>query len=186
MNDEPLWYCLRTKPRYERRTSHVLRTELGLEVFCPYVRFERARRTGRVWVCEAMFPAYVFARFPYISQHRLIRAARGVTKVVEFGGVPSVVSPEIIEELRRFAHDEETVVIPTHIEPGEEVDVITGPFRGVRAIVTRVVPARQRVAILLDLLGMEREVEVAASAVLPDVRHPMDRQGRRKASHGES
>lgn len=176
MTDEPLWYCLRTKPRLERVTSQVLRAEMGVEVFCPHLRFERARRSGRVWVSEAMFPGYLFARFCYISRHRQIRATRGVTTVVGFGGLPSVVPAEIISDLRVFAKDEETVVIPTHIEVGEEVDVITGPFRGVRAIVSRVLPARQRVAILLDMLGTEREIEVSAAAVIPEVRHPMDRK----------
>ncbi len=41
------WYCIRTKPKMERLTSNLLRTEVGIEVFCPFIRFERARRTGR-------------------------------------------------------------------------------------------------------------------------------------------
>jgi len=53
------------------------------------------------------------------------------------------------------------------------VKVIEGPFLGVRALVTRLLPARDRVAILLSLLGQEREVEVSAGALLPDVRHPL-------------
>ena len=34
-------------------------------------------------------------------------------------------------------------------------------------------PARERVAILINMLGQEREVEVATEAVLPDIRHPL-------------
>ena len=44
---------------------------------------------------------------------------------------------------------------------------------GVKALVTRVLPARDRVAILLSLLGQEREIEVSSKAVLPDMRHPL-------------
>jgi len=59
------------------------------------------------------------------------------------------------------------------VEIGEEVQVVEGPFRGIRAVVTRVMPARERVTVLLELLGMEREVEVPGNAVLPDAKHPM-------------
>lgn len=161
-------------------TSRLLRTETEIEVFCPFVRFERARRSGRVWVTEAMFPGYIFARFGYASQHRLVRATHGVTSIVGFGGQPTVVPDGIIGELRASVKDEETVVIECGVEVGEEVNVVAGPFQGVRAVVTRVMPARQRVAVLLEVLGMEREVEVAAGTILPDVSHPMVRAERRK------
>jgi len=40
-------------------------------------------------------------------------------------------------------------------------------MRGLRALVTRVMPARQRVAILLELLGNTREVEIESERVFP-------------------
>ena len=78
-----------------------------------------------------------------------------------------------MEDLRRHVADGETVEIVSEIKEGEEVKVVEGPFLGVRALVTRVLPARERVAILLSMLGQEREIEVPASALLPDVRHPL-------------
>jgi len=56
------------------------------------------------------------------------------------------------------------VEIPNTVEIGEEVQVVEGPFQGIRAIVTKVMPARERVTVLLELLGMEREVEVSGNA----------------------
>ena len=144
MTDDLEWYCLRTKPRNERLTSNFLRVRTAVEVFCPFVRFERARRSGKLWVTEAMFPGYVFARFRYVSQCRQIRATRGVVKIVSFGEVPARVSSEIIDELRNAVQDQETIVIQPGIEVGEEVNVIAGPFRGLRAVVSRVMPARER------------------------------------------
>lgn len=171
--DDFHWYCLRTKPRSERLASQALRQELGLEVFCPFVRFERARRSGKLWVTEAMFPCYLFARFPFSSQYRQIQALRGVVKIVGFGSLPAVVDERIIEELRRSVKDEETIVIPTQVKVGEEINVISGPFQGLNAVVTRVMPAKERVAVLLEVLGMEREIEVAMGSVLPNIPHPL-------------
>lgn len=175
MIDEPRWYCLKTKPRTERGTAALLRADAEVEVFCPLVRFERARRTGKLWVTEAMFPGYIFARFPYPTQHRHVRSIRGVMTIVAFGEIPADVSDEVIGGLREAVQDEETVVIKTPVQPGEEVSVIEGPFRGLRAVVSRVLPARERVAVLLELLGMEREVEVGIDSVIPDVLHPLAR-----------
>lgn len=175
MTEEPHWYCVRTKPKNERLTSQLLRTEVGLEVFCPFIRFERARRSGRLWVTEAMFPCYVFARFDYAAHHRHIRATGGATGVVSFGGAPAIVADSIITDLRSQVQDQETIQIAPEISTGSEVNVITGPFRGLRAVVSRLMPARERVALLLEVLGMEREVEVPISTVLPDVSHPMTR-----------
>ncbi len=179
MTDDLLWYCVRTKPKTEKRTAALLRTEVGIDVFCPLVRFERARRSGRLWVTEAMFPGYLFARFCFVSQHRMLRATHGVTKVIGFSGEASVVPERVIAELREAVKDDETVVIETGVEVGEEVNMVAGPFRGVRALVTRVIPARQRVMVLLEVLGMEREVEVATHAILPDTTHPLVRANRK-------
>jgi transcriptional antiterminator RfaH len=171
--DELLWYCVKTKPKQEGIATRLLRAELGLEVFCPKIRFKRARSTGVAWVNEAMFPGYLFVRFVYPELYRRIAATSGVAKTLSFGGSPCVVEDSIVEDLRRHVADGETVEISAEIREGEEVKVVEGPFVGVKALVTRVLPARERVAILLSLLGQEREIEVSAKAVLPDMRHPL-------------
>lgn len=175
MTDPTSWYCVRTKPKAERLTSQLLRMEIDLPVFCPFIRFERARRTGRTWVTEAMFPGYIFVRMDYLNQNRHVRSIRGVITIVGFGDSPAIVPDQIIEDLRREVRDEETIVIQPQIAIGEEVNVIAGPFQGIRAVVSRVLPARERVAVLLEVLGMEREVEVSTAALLPDLPHPMSK-----------
>lgn len=176
MDETLLWYCLKTQPRQERVTSEMLRREAGLEVFSPRIRFKRARAKGAVWCNEAMFPGYIFARFVYFLQHRQVRATSGVSTVVSFGGKPAVVADEIITELREHVADEETVEIDQQIKEGSDVRVIQGPYVGVRTLVTRILPGRQRVAILLEILGMEREIEIDPAHLLPDVLHPMSKE----------
>lgn len=170
---ELLWYCVKARPKQEGIATRLLRSELGMEVFCPKIRFKRARSTGVAWVSEAMFPGYIFARFVYPELHRLVASTSGVAKTVSFGGKPAVLDESIIADLRRHIADGETVEITSEIRQGEEVKVIDGPFLGVRALVTRILPARDRVAILLNMLGQEREIEVSATSVLPDLHHPL-------------
>lgn len=171
--EEALWYCLKTGTKQEAAATRMLRAELGIEVFCPRIRFKRARATGIAWVNEAMFPGYLFVKFSYPLLHRRIAATSGVARILSFGGRPCVVEESVVRDLRRHVDDGGTVEISSEIREGEEVRIVEGPLSGVKALVSRVLPARERIAILLSMLGQEREIEVSAAAVLPDLRHPL-------------
>ncbi len=167
------WYCVRTKRFNEGVSSRALRSDIGLEVFCPMIRYQRSRQSGKIWVVEALFPNYIFSRFDLPAFARRVSLTRGVLRIVSFGGPPIPVSDEVIAELKAQFPDERTFDIDSEAHPGDEVQVISGPFRGIQALVTRVLPAKQRIAILLDLLGMEREVEVSTDQILPPQKHPL-------------
>lgn len=172
-NEDLHWFCIKCKPRQESTAKRSILRDIGAEVFCPMIRFERARRSGRVRVTEAMFPGYLFARFNYRATHRHLGACHGVSHIVKFGGTAAIVGEDIIQALREEVVDEEMVEIPTHIEVGSEVQVLQGAFSGIKAIVTQVLPAQARIKVLLELLGMEREVEIDESGVLPHIAHPL-------------
>lgn len=173
ISEETLWYCVKARPRHELTAKASLVSTVGVEVFCPMMKFERARRNGRMRVIEAMFPGYLFARFSYAAQHRQIATTTGISTILKFGGLPAVVAPSIIGDLRALVAADETVEIPSEFQPGTEVQVVEGPLRGMRSVVTRVLPGRARVAILLEMLGMTREIEVEERLLLPEQRHPL-------------
>ena len=174
---DPFWFCLKTQPKHEKLAAQFLRAQAGLEVFSPVLRFQRATVSGKKWFEEALFPGYVFGKFPYRTHYRLVASSMGVTKIVGFGGQPSVVDERVIGELREFVRDNETIEVSPDIRAGDEVTVLDGPFKGLRAVVTRVMPAKERVAVLLDLLGTQREVEVTAQRVVPGKVHPLSGRG---------
>ncbi len=171
---EAAWYCVRVRPKQEAVAARMLRNEAGIEVFCPFIRFKRARRGGTMWVTEGMFPGYLFGHFAFAEHHRHVVSISGVSAIVRFGDQPAVVPDAIIAELKvHVVSGEEAIVIPQPIESGTEVRIIEGAYAGVTAVVSRVLPARERVAVLLEVLGMEREVEISVGAVLPDAEHPL-------------
>ncbi len=173
-SEELAWYCIRTRPKQEHITARALRADVGVEVFSPFVRFKRARGRGTMWVTEALFPGYIFAKFHIIDQFRHVNATRGVAKILSFGGSPSIVHDDVITTVREnMPESEEIVIIPDVVGPGDEVRIVDGPYAGLRTVVTKVIPARQRVGILLEILGSEREVEVDASSVLSEISRPM-------------
>ena len=161
------WYCLHTAPRQENKVALVLKRELMLEVFAPRIRFRRMRAGQPLWATEALFPGYLFAQFEYFERRRQINALPGVTSVVHFGEQVVPVGETVMAELRALVPDNETVEVTADPQPGSEVVIVGGSLRGLRALVTRVIPARQRIAILLELLGGQREVEIERDRVLP-------------------
>ncbi|MBE7157039.1 MAG: hypothetical protein INR62_01145, partial [Rhodospirillales bacterium] len=69
--DQPSWYCVRTQPRQEHVAAGHLRRLDEVEIFCPRIRLKKCQRNGSaVVVTEAVFPGYLFARFPFAQRHR--------------------------------------------------------------------------------------------------------------------
>jgi transcriptional antiterminator RfaH len=160
------WYCLRTHPKHEHIAGAHLRQDCGLEVFLPRIRYRRSTRFGPAWVNEAMFPGYLFARFALAGWLRRIQHSRGVAGVVHFGTNWPVIQSEIIEELRAAMGPEEVRVVPSLFAEGDSVCVATGPFAGLQALVSRVMPGPQRVAVLLEFLGRQTTMELASAQLL--------------------
>jgi transcriptional antiterminator RfaH len=161
------WFSIHTAPRQENKVAQVLQRELELEVFAPRIRFRRMRSGKPHWTTEALFPGYLFARFDYFERRRQINALPGVTNIVHFGERPAPIADPVMAELRALVHDGETIEVAADPQPGSEIVISAGPMAGLRALVTRVLPARQRIAILLELLGGPREVEIERDRVLP-------------------
>jgi len=165
--DSPLWFCLRAQPKREHLAATALRRQLSVTCWAPRLRFRKSTRRGPVWFVEAMFPGYLFSEFVYAAQHRAVEHAAGISGIVHFGDRLAVIEPEAIEALRQTAGAEEIVTVDPQIEVGHAVRIATGPFQGLEALVTRLLPAKERIQVLLEFLGRSVEAEVHAPAVLP-------------------
>ncbi|HWB61404.1 MAG TPA: transcription termination/antitermination NusG family protein [Chthoniobacteraceae bacterium] len=167
----PSWYCLRTQQKREHIAAAHVRLLPGVEVYSPRLRFERMTRRGRVWFREALFPGYIFARFDPDTHQKQVTSAQGVSGIVRFGLLPTVVPDGAIDEIRLFIGDGEHEITPSEISPGDEVVVTHGLFKGLKTIVTQVVPAKDRIKVLLEFLGDSREIEILKNEVLVENRH---------------
>lgn len=165
------WFCLRSQPKHEHIAASHLRQMEEIEVFNPRVRFARATRQGPVWVTEALFPNYLFAKFDWKTSLARVRYAPGVSNVVHFGSKWPTISDQVINELRLMIGQDEIQVIPKEFEPGDKIKVAGGLFHGLEAVITQVMPGQRRVMILMDFLGRQTSVEVAAKDIVKDTLH---------------
>lgn len=171
LSDTPLWFCLRTQPKREHFAATALRRQLQIPCFSPRLRFRKATLRGAVWFVEAMFPGYLFAQFVYPLQHRRVGHSSGIQGIVQFGDYVATLDPGTVEALQQKTGEEEILTIDPEIQVGQSVRIAEGPFQGLEALVTRLLPAKERVRVLLEFLGRSVETEISTPKILP-VGHP--------------
>ena len=140
----------------------------GVEVFLPRLRFRRRTRRGTVWVTEALFPNYLFARFDWQHQLRRIHHAPCVAGVIHFGERWPTIPDAVMHELHRLFGADELHVVPEAPDVGDSVAIAGGVFHGLHSVVTQVIPSRARVTVLLDFLGRQTVVELPVTQVIPE------------------
>lgn len=170
MSSETLsWYCFRSQPKRERIAVESIRREVGLEAFSPRFRFFKKTRSGKKRFVEALFPGYIFVNCDLNLHLRHAVTRRGVMGVVKYGPRIPEILPAMISDLQsEFSEvDQDLIDIPEDkIEPGCEVDIVSGSFASMKAVVTQLIPAKQRVAVLLDILGREVSVELSEEELM--------------------
>jgi len=161
------WYCVRSQPKHEHiAAAHLRRIEGVSQVFSPQLRVRRGTKRGAVWFVEALFPGYLFCRFAPDYSLQGVSTVPGVKGLVIFGDNVPTVADGVIEELRRDFDAEEIFEVGDELQPGAEVSVAAGPLMGFDAKVIAVMPAAQRVRVLLDFLGREMQAELPYDAVV--------------------
>ena len=163
---KPAWYCIRSHLKHAHIAAAHLRLIPEMEVFNPRLRLLRSTRRGRVWSTEPLFPNYLFARFVLESRLEQVQYTPSVTRVVRFGNTIPTIPAEVIQALQRDLDALKSKVLTDAPDEGEEVEVAGGAFKGLKGPVTRVLPAKQRVEILLDFMGRSIAAELSLELVL--------------------
>ena len=95
-----------------------------------------------------------------------IQRTNGIGTVVHFARRIPTIADSVIDELKECFAGEETMTVEDRISPGDEVLLADGAFAGMRAFVLRVMPARRRIQVLLDVLGRPTPAEIDESSVV--------------------
>jgi transcriptional antiterminator RfaH len=153
---EAAWYCVRTQYHREALAEVSLREMMNVECFLPRIRY----RKGRQQNVEPLFPGYLFANFNLRLSLRKIHYCQGVSTVVHFGEYWPTIPAAALQQIRELMGTDGIKDLGEPFQSGDQVQVLEGPFRGFEAIVTRVVPAQERVCVLLEFLGRQSMVQL--------------------------
>jgi hypothetical protein len=86
--------------------------------------------------------------------------------VLRFGDRVPTIPDAVIEDLRQGVAELSSNVLTDAPVEGEEVEIAIGAFVGMKGLVTCVLPGKQRVRILLDVLGRSVPAELSLDFVL--------------------
>lgn len=156
------WFCIWTKPSQERTALQELRQQ-GYPTYLPlWLRRVNLRETR----IEPLFPRYLFAQ-PIDGLWASMRSTRGVSDVIrDPTGTPREVPTRAVQALLDQCAPNLVIYPPEPrvIRPGDTaVRALEGPLAGFSGICTKT--TRDRVWLLLELLGRPTEVEFNRNAV---------------------
>lgn len=165
--DTSLWLVVYTKPRQESIALENLLRQ-AYEAWLPMHTCWHRRRGQWHKKVAPMFPRYLILR-PGSERQGIasVRSTLGVSGLVRFGHRLATIAEPVVDRLR--AVEAQLAIQPDeHTSPfstGDCVRLVDGPLRGLEGIVA--CAARDRVAVLLTLLGREKEVVVSPDTLMP-------------------
>jgi transcriptional antiterminator RfaH len=159
-----LWYVIQTKPKKEEEATSYLSTA-GVEMFNPLIETFALRNKGMSKELKPLFPGYIFGKFDLEQNYPLVRWARGVKKILGFGGYFTPISEEVIEIIKERTDTQGVVRVKHHFEPNNVVRIKTGPLKNLLGVFERCLSNGERVKILLNLIGYQPAVEIHYSMI---------------------
>jgi transcription antitermination factor NusG len=157
------WGVVRSLPKREAFAAERLRMDGGFEVFLPLVQTKRAS--------QPLFSGYFFCRI--IDRWRSINSTFGVLCLVRIGDCPARCPDREIEALKAmvvggFVRLPEAPPPPVRrqIAVGARVRIASGLFGGMSGLYAGQ-STRERELVLLNVLGGQRPVAIAANLVVP-------------------
>lgn len=159
------WYVVQTQPNAEIKALIHLGRQ-GFATFLP--RYLKRRRHARrvETVAAPLFPRYLFVTIDMSRQRwRSIYSTVGVARLVSSGDTPTAVADEVIALLKQREDPAGFVKLERpRFRVGEKIRVVDGVFTDCLGLYEGM-SDRDRVTILLDLLGRKVRVSVDAEGV---------------------
>ena len=81
-------------------------------------------------------------------------------------GSPSTLPENIVAGLQSKVGAEEVVTVDCSIKIGQSVQIIDRPFQRLEVVVTYLLPAKERIRVLLEFLGRSVEMEISTAKAL--------------------
>lgn len=160
------WYVVQSQPNAElKAVSHLNRQ--GFATYLPRY-LKRRRHARRVEVVAApLFPRYLFVSIDMTVQRwRSIFSTTGVSNLICNGEKPVAVAEQVVTTLKQRADDAGFIQLDRRplFRVGDKIRLLEGVFTDCFGLYEGM-PDRDRVTVLLDLLGRKVRVLVDAESV---------------------
>lgn len=164
--DDRRWFALQTRSRHEK----VVRDELlrrDIENFLPLMTRLRQWTDRKKKIEFPLFSGYCFARFSLDARLPVLQTT-GVVRIIGRNGRPESIPAPEIESLMIVMNNRAQYQYAVHpfLKEGMLVEVVSGPFQGVKGRVVRQ-DKHCRIVISISLIQQAVAVEIDASCIVP-------------------
>ena len=154
------WFVIHTKPRDEHR---VKKNFEGMEIetllpLCESFRYSRGRMSR---VIIPLFPNYLFAKLDLERHYYKAKWTRGVNRILGIGKEPAPISEIVIQMIKDRMGDDDTVELFEDLQPGDLIQVTSGPLKDFVGVFQKGLSSQKRVKILLNMIGIDVPVQIS-------------------------
>lgn len=157
------WYALYTKARNEKKVLQVL-TNAGYEAYLPLKKTLKIWSDRKKWVEEPLLPSYVFVRIPEGDYLSVLKVS-GIIRFIMFSGkIAQIPDWQIQSLIILLSSEHEVNMIQEYLQPGQPVEVISGPLSGMRGEIIEF-QGNKRVVLRISHIGLQLDVGISAGLV---------------------
>lgn len=129
------WYVLYTQPRHEKKAAHILQQK-GYTTYLPLQTTMKQWSDRKKKVEVPLFSSYVFIKTELERSHIDILNTPGIVKFVTLGKEIAKVREEHINQIRLLLSqfEELDVVDANPLQLKQKVEIIAGPFTGMKGV----------------------------------------------------
>jgi transcription antitermination factor NusG len=145
------WYVLNTKPKKEAQVEKLFK-EGGIKIYNPKYKHEDS--------IKPFFSGYEFIYFDFPAKCQLVRYTRGVKRIVGTRDGPTPIPEDVINKIRSREVDGLIELNKYGAEPeeGNEIEVMEGPWKGLKGIFKKELTENDRVLILLNYVSYQGQL----------------------------
>jgi len=157
---EKLWYVVRTKGGNEHRANQNLLNQ-EIETFLPLFRGYEYRNGRMMETIKPLFPNYLFAKLDIGFHYNKVKWTRGVSRILGNREGPIPISEKVVETIQRRIGKDNLIELEDQIREGDLVQITSGPLKDLIGVFQKRMSGKDRVKILLNLIGVDVPVQIS-------------------------
>lgn len=160
---DDMWYVLRTRSRYEKKTFEAL-LNLGISAYLPIKKTKKQWSDRLKVVEEPLFSGYLFIQFHEKDRYSILNLP-GVVKFVSFAGNYATVRSSQIQAIKTMLLNENTIeVVDTELYSGQKIRITSGIFKGIEAVLVHH-NGKGKLMLKVDAIGQGVLLEIGRTKI---------------------
>jgi transcriptional antiterminator RfaH len=154
------WYVVRTKAGDEHRANRNLLNQ-EIETFLPLFRGYEYRVGKMIQTIKPLFSNYLFAKLDIGVHYNKVKWTRGVSRILGNREGPIPISEKVVQTIQERVGKDDLIELEDQIKEGDLVQITSGPLKDLIGVFQKKMSGKDRVKILLNLIGVDVPVQIS-------------------------